>query len=159
MAVGVAREKQCEFCNATFTAFKESVRYCSPRCNNQAIYAESRKDVVLDKVCPNCELNFTAQKQTTKYCSTKCSTAHYKKLNPHINAAGEAKRRATRMQATPKWLTKEQLKQIQDFYKTCPKGYEVDHIMPLRGKTSCGLHVPWNLQHLTKEENQKKGNR
>lgn len=68
-------------------------------------------------------------------------------------------RRKLREQATPKWLTEEQLKQIEDIYATCPPGFHVDHIHPLKGENVCGLHVPWNLQHLTKEENLRKGNK
>lgn len=58
--------------------------------------------------------------------------------------------------ATPKWVNPEDLFNI---YKNQPKGYHVDHIIPLKHDQVCGLHVPWNLQYLSKSENSKKGNR
>lgn len=79
--------------------------------------------------------------------------------NPGFMNAQNGIRRALKLQATPKWLTKEQIKQIENFYKNCPKGYEVDHIIPLNGKNVRGLHVVWNLQYLTKKENVVKRNK
>lgn len=66
----------------------------------------------------------------------------------------KARRHKTSRQQISK-IYKEQIKQI---YRNCPEGYEVDHIIPINGKNVCGLHVPWNLQYLTSEDNLKKGN-
>jgi hypothetical protein len=70
--------------------------------------------------------------------------------------ARNALRRASKLQATPPWAD---LKAIENIYTSCPKGFHVDHILPLKGKTVCGLHVSWNLQHLTAEANYQKNNK
>lgn len=95
----------------------------------------------------------------------KDTQAKYCKNHPAKIAAKNGKRRASKINATPKWLNTTQLKQIESYYVearrlTLESGiiYTVDHIIPLRGKTVSGLHVPWNLQILTKSENSKKQN-
>ena len=86
--------------------------------------------------------------------------------NPDKHAAKQGKRRAAKLQATPNWLSKQQLNDILLEYslaKWCTEvtgiQYDVDHIVPLKGKTVCGLHVPWNLQVIQGSENRSKGNK
>ena len=75
-------------------------------------------------------------------------------------------RRRRHRQATPAWLTKEQRNDIKQLYiearkltKLTGDKYEVDHIVPLINDDVCGLHVPWNLQVLTKDQNLRKSNK
>lgn len=83
----------------------------------------------------------------------------WSQANPGKVAASAALRRARILQATPRWLTRDQILEIQDIYIKRPKGYHVDHIYPLKSDVVCGLHVPWNLQYLPASENSRKGNR
>ena len=95
----------------------------------------------------------------------KEASSNRKKLKPHKYAAYNSKRRSARLEATPPWLTKSQIKEIEDLYwlsqdlkRVTGFVYHVDHIVPLQGKDVCGLHVPWNLQVLPIDINLKKGN-
>lgn len=75
-------------------------------------------------------------------------------------------RRALKIKATPPWLSQDQLDQIAYYYTLSKDAYiltgedhHVYHIIPLKGRNICGLHVPWNLQVLSKSENLRKGNK
>ncbi len=92
--------------------------------------------------------------------------AKHKKNNPeyYCELAGLRHRRSKN--ARPKWLTATQKMEIRLKYRlavalTKATGikYVVDHIVPLQGKTVCGLHVSWNLQVITQAENCRKSNK
>ena len=114
--------------------------------------------------CINCntiqdiDIGFT--KNITKvtgyngWCKKCFST--YQKEEPNRWREYSAKRRAGNLKATPKWANIDKIKAI---YNNCKSGYQVDHIVPLQGKTVCGLHVETNLQYLTEKENLIKSNK
>jgi hypothetical protein len=80
----------------------------------------------------------------------------YSKTHPWINRNAASKRRAARFNRTPVWAD---LIAIKNFYKNCPEGKVVDHVIPLRGKLVSGLHVHNNLQYLSDSENSRKNNK
>lgn len=83
----------------------------------------------------------------------------WRRAHKYLDRSLKGKRRALKVLATPKWLSDKDIASINEIYKNCPVGYEVDHIIPLQGNGVVGLHVPWNLQYLTKADNIKKGNK
>lgn len=78
----------------------------------------------------------------------------YQRKNRGKIRAINNKRRAARINATFSGYDE----QLHRIYESCPEGYEVDHIIPLLHELICGLHVPWNLQHLTVAANRSKSN-
>mgnify|MGYP001178221453 CR=1 FL=1 len=82
----------------------------------------------------------------------KAIRAHYTSL---YNAA--------ELRAMPSWADRDQ---IAEFYREARRlslatgiPHEVDHIVPLRYKLASGLHVPANLQVVTRADNRSKSNR
>lgn len=92
--------------------------------------------------------------------------AEYKGRNVDVVRADTSVRKRRHREATPTWLTKEERLQMRELYVQARKltsvtgeRYVVDHIVPLRGESVCGLHVPWNLRVITQEENLQKSNK
>lgn len=84
----------------------------------------------------------------------RCSA--WRKKNLSRRAAYEAARRAAQARATPAWANTDA---ILAFYAACPPGFEVDHIVPIKGKNVCGLHCEANLQYLSRSDNARKINK
>lgn len=87
----------------------------------------------------------------------------WKRLNPgKINAINNA-RYASLKKRMPIWANPECIKNIYEKCYEISKStgiiHHVDHIVPLQGDLVCGLHVEWNLQIITAEENLRKNNK
>ena len=104
-------------------------------------------------------------KHDTKYRKTEkgrlkanaINRKHFKTEKGRLNKLFNVnKRRSAKLQRTPAWADLEAIKQ---FYLNCPKGYHVDHIVPLQGVNVSGFHVLNNLQYLSASENCSKGNK
>jgi hypothetical protein len=104
------------------------------------------------KICPRCGIlqnieNFGIVNYNSLGRSYQCKHC--------VNSIGSTKR-ASKLNRTPIWAD---LDEINSFYLNCPKGYHVDHIIPLQGKMVSGLHVISNLQYLTIKDNLIKHNK
>lgn len=81
----------------------------------------------------------------------------------YVNAYN-SKRRADEKAATPSWADLDKIKSLYNvaqYFDWISGGFvkhHVDHIVPLRGKNVCGLHVENNLQILIDKDNLRKSN-
>lgn len=70
-------------------------------------------------------------------------------------------RQLAKKMRTPKWADKEEINKIYIKAEAVSKHtgipHEVDHIIPLQGKTVSGLHVHTNLLIITRSDNRSKG--
>ena len=85
--------------------------------------------------------------------------------NPGATTAAANLRKHAKKQRTPQWLSTDDYWLIGQAYelaalRTKMFGFpwEVDHIVPLQGKTVSGLHVPNNIQVIPRAENRSKWN-
>lgn len=161
--------KVCKICNVekALTEFHKhlgcqyQVNSCCKECvraRDRARYADRQQECI-DRAKAHYYANREETLKKRKY---------YNATHRPERALLNAKRRAKTAQATPDWANK---KYMQDLYSNASEAtklfksfgveanFEVDHIVPLNGKTVCGFHSENNLQVLPAMYNQIKSNR
>lgn len=73
-------------------------------------------------------------------------------------ARAKRKHRALGLSEDQEWMIREIYELARLRTEVTGTAHEVDHIIPLCGKYVSGLHVPHNLQVLTKADNRRKSN-
>jgi len=96
----------------------------------------------------------------------RARTKAWKEANPAKVIANTTKRKKHIRLRTPNWLTPIDFERIQTQYqlaalltKVTGSPWEVDHYVPLLGKNVSGLHIPFNLRVIPRQENLAKSNK
>lgn len=77
--------------------------------------------------------------------------------NPHRKLQHARNRQARKRRAIPIWANQDAMNQIYLEARIKGPSFEVDHVIPLKGKTVCGLHWEGNLEIITRRDNRVKG--
>ncbi len=165
-----------EKCLSSFpiqSSSKDGLSYICKSCKtiNDRKYREKNKAKIrqLKKEYYEANKESISEKNKKKYKDSRshviAKSLEWKRKNKAKHNSNCMKRYVTKLKASPKWLDEFMLLYIEEMYDQAIKiseltnsQHHVDHIVPLRGKTVCGLHVPWNLQIITASENCSKRN-
>lgn len=109
------------------------------------------------------------RKDGYEYRCKSCSKTKNQKWEQANRGLSQAKSRIKEIRKmkgkrVPDWLTSSDILAMKCIYQVAAMRnassdirWSVDHIIPLNGKTVCGLHVPSNLQVIPLSENLSKG--
>jgi hypothetical protein len=140
-------------------------------CRKNKEYRDKNKEKILAKKKKRYEENkekllVRSKEQYIKHKEKRLARCkEYRKENKGKIRAHWGKRRADKRNRTPKWLSKDDLWILENAYELAQiRGnmfgidWHVDHIIPLRGTSVSGLHVPNNIQVVPANWNLRKSN-
>lgn len=159
--------KQCSKCGqelpkANFSAEsakKDGLKAWCRACNKKYVaeHYQNNKQKYIDKAAKWKESNEERRAEIV---------SKHKKNNRAYYTENTAKYRADKDNRTPKCLTAFDHLHIKCLYQVAAMRsresgqlWSVDHVIPLRGETVSGLHVPWNMQVITLDDNTRKNNK
>lgn len=146
------RRPQCKSC----CHVKDSERYQANREKALAYAAKYRAENG-EKARQACRNWYAKNRQTELQKYADWCVENKDKVRAYA-----AKRHAAKLRATPPWADHEAIAAVyteQQWFLDLGVDCHVDHIIPLQGKTVCGLHVHWNLRVILAGDNLQKSNR
>jgi hypothetical protein len=131
--------------------------------NREEQRRKQRERYATDEVYREARLAYVRQWRAEHPERSKASNSAWNERNRERWFAAIAQRAKQRRQATPAWADRRAILALYEEAKRLTRAtgveYHVDHIIPLKGKWVCGLHVWENLRIVTRAVNQRKANR